>query len=484
MAELTITIKNSWSTLSGKIPSTISHDLGADIVSFYTVKKYGKLVTERKVNHISLYNNEKHYYPTGLTRHILSACKREGISYIINDRRVRPNHKPFPVYKDIPIREFMEEGFKIACDKGRGILLYGTGTGKTNCLSKLIQHLGCKSLYVVPSKGLLQQTANVLKEYINTSIGVIGDGFSDYVFENGNKYIPNITVITIQSLWNIHKNNSELFNFLVDEIEFIGLDECHHTRYTARKDKPYNSWYITMMKFKNAFYRIGMTATMYGDRDLGSKMLEGVTSKVQHQYTRIEAENDGIVCPFEVRVYPVMCEDNKNWQISYKNGIVLNNNHNDTVISATRRLVEEGRKVIVIFDEVENHIKEVAKMLPEAGVLTGKDSGSYRLEVQDKFAKGEINIILTTVMSEGINIPSIDAVVLASGKGSEKTAQIKVSQRIGRGSRVAEGKDNLIVVDFLHNGNHMLYKHSRNRIKIMEQLGGKIVYMKDDAVFA
>lgn len=467
-------INNSYTTIEGYIPPSIYQFLGQEI-TLYKKLKYPYPHTERYNKTVSLWEKEQNRFPAGLTYKVRNFCQQYGSEVTIEDRRNKPVSHPYKLKKDIKYREQAQEGIDTIIKKGRGILSYPTAFGKTNTAIKIIAELGCKTLYIVPSKGLLQQAKNDISEYIDTSIGMIGDGYKDYVFEENNKYLPNILIITSSSLWSIFKTNYDLFDYITSEIECFIVDECHHVRYNAKKsENPWNSLFVALSRFKNAYYRIGMSATLYDD--IGRLLLEGITGKVQHKVDRIEAEENGIVCPFDAWIYKIYCKDTNNWLSAYKTGIKENPEHNQKVVETARLLASEGKKVIVIFDEVGNHLKEVAKMIPEAIVLTGEDDGDKRLFEQKRFENGEADIILTTVMSEGINIPCIDAVILASGKGAKDTVHIKLSQRIGRGSRMFEGKEKLTVVDFLHFGNHFLNKHSKNRIKVMEELGGNIIY--------
>jgi superfamily II DNA or RNA helicase len=478
-----IVIDNCYSRIEGFEPPSLFELLGQFVPFYRKVNdpNTGQKVTKRFVKSVSLFNPKYRSFPTGLTSLVYSHCKKYTPDVEIRDKRIKPESKPFPLFKEVDIREQLENGFNRAIDKGRGIFKLSVAVGKTRMACKIIASLGVKSLYIVPNKGLLLQTYNEFKEHIDTSIGMIGDEYKDYVFKkDGECYIPDILIVTVQSLWRIYNEQNDFFNYLVDNIQLLLFDEAHHTRQAGSGYSFMNTWYILALKFKNAYYRFAMTATLY--EDIGLKMLIGATGRVQDKLDRAEAEKEGIVCPFDAWIYRVNCPSVRGWWSSYRNGIILNEEHNRMVVTATRILAEMGRHVLVIFDEIEEHLIPISKQLPEAMVLTGKDSASEREYVQKLFTEGKVNIILTTVMSEGVNVPMIDAIVLASGKGADDTAHIKVTQRIGRGSRVVEGKDNLIVVDFLHVGNTILYNHSMNRIRVMKELGGNIIY-KNEAVF-
>lgn len=476
VSESIINIGNSWSSVEGFIPPELAEVLGQSVVSFRKVRNplTGQKETKHIVKFITLYKNG--VFPSGLLTTVYEQILRYGGTPVLCDKRVLPISSPYPQIEEIPIREQMKEGFEKAVSVGRGVFNYTVASGKTNFAAKVIATLGLKTLYIVPSIGLLKQVRNELSRFIDTSIGIIGDKENDIQYTEQEVIgAPNILICTVSSLWSIFKNEELLFKYLIDNTEVLIIDECHHIRQKASAYDVFNTWYRLCLKFKNAYYRIGLTGSLYKPDDIGYKMLCGVTGKVQAVIDRQEAEESGYVCPFEARIYTVQCPQYRSWQDSYKYGIVYNDRHNSLVVGIARELVREGRKVLVIFDEVKEHLFKVKDSLPEAAVLTGDDDGDTRICVQNKFADGEIPIILSSVMSEGINVPGIDAIILASGKGADNTAHIKVTQRIGRGSRISDGKENLIVVDFLHKGNKILHKHSLNRIQVMKDLGGKII---------
>ena len=60
-----------------------------------------------------------------------------------------------------------------------------------------------------------------------------------------------------------------------------------------------------------------------------------------------------------------------------------------------------------------------------------------------------------------MDIPNIDVLIFASGGNS----YIRAIQRVGRGLRLHDSKDKLIVVDFSDRTNRYLAKHSLERIR-------------------
>ena len=94
--------------------------------------------------------------------------------------------------------------------------------------------------------------------------------------------------------------------------------------------------------------------------------------------------------------------------------------------------------------------------------LDGKKTTKQRLDAIDSIKSGELDVLVASkIFDQGIDIPQLDALILAgSGKSSGRALQ-----RIGRVIRGNEGKDKAIVVDFFDNAKY-LRDHSERRIEI------------------
>lgn len=87
--------------------------------------------------------------------------------------------------------------------------------------------------------------------------------------------------------------------------------------------------------------------------------------------------------------------------------------------------------------------------------LTGAQSQQERTAVVERLENGELDYILTVdIFNEGIDIPSLNQVVMMR----QTQSRIIFTQQLGRGLRLAEGKDHLRVIDFIGNytNNYMI----------------------------
>jgi superfamily II DNA or RNA helicase len=81
--------------------------------------------------------------------------------------------------------------------------------------------------------------------------------------------------------------------------------------------------------------------------------------------------------------------------------------------------------------------------------------------------KERMGVVATRVWSEGVNIRSVDVIVNAVGGVSE----IATLQRAGRGMRRVEGKDEVLIVDFLDRNHRWVADHSMSRICTYSEAG-------------
>ena len=86
---------------------------------------------------------------------------------------------------------------------------------------------------------------------------------------------------------------------------------------------------------------------------------------------------------------------------------------------------------------------------------------SERKQILEDFGNKKIKILISTVVNEGVNIPSMDVIIMAGGGKSNK----QTVQRVGRALRKAEGKSEAVIIDFMDADGGMLQRHSKARLK-------------------
>jgi len=177
---------------------------------------------------------------------------------------------------------------------------------------------------------------------------------------------------------------------------------------------------------------------------------------------------------------PVMRNVGKNYHEVYKNYIVENDDRNQLILKAARKLVNAGKKVLILVVRVQ-HGKALQEMIEKefsVNFLDGAKSTKIRLGAIQDMKDGKTQVLIASkIFDQGIDIPELDALILAgSGKSSGRALQ-----RIGRVIRKAPNKTKAIVVEFFDNCKY-LRDHSEARIKVYKSEPGFNIKMPKNKV--
>ena len=142
-----------------------------------------------------------------------------------------------------------------------------------------------------------------------------------------------------------------------------------------------------------------------------------------------------------------------------------------------------SNKRTVIFCASVKHAEQIAKMIRERGVTAAAVSGSMksseRKEMLAKFQKGEIKAMCACdLLNEGWDCPETEVLFMARPTMSK----VLYTQQLGRGMRLADGKDFLMVFDFVDNASQYNMPYSLHRLfKLKKYRPGQTVLGKDRA---
>jgi superfamily II DNA or RNA helicase len=405
-------------------------------------------VGKQEIPTIKLFDRDAMHFPIGLTQRIVGELEGQGVAVTINDLTVKPTDKFTFTYKGPDVREYQQRTITELLAAGRyGICEVPTGGGKTLIASKIIEHLGVRTLWVVHSVDLVHQMADMLYEYLGVTAGKL------YA---GKRELKTVTIATSQSLKT--KGVQALMKKRKWSPDLRIEDEVHH----------HGAWKTSRaLGGISSYYLYGFSATPV--RKGGSGLL--LEAGYGHVSTRITAEEltkAGYLAPVTVRVKEMTSKlpvgIGKSWQEVYTAGIVRNKERNRLVEQYVADLRAEGRQILVDIDELE-HLKYLD--IPDAVEVTGQMKSEERKAIYDLYRAGELDCLVGTVLREGLDLPSVGAVILAGGKKS----QVQVLQQIGRGLRPSEGKTDCVVADFVDSHNGLLYEHCQRRFKTMRAVG-------------
>ena len=115
------------------------------------------------------------------------------------------------------------------------------------------------------------------------------------------------------------------------------------------------------------------------------------------------------------------------------------------------------------------HGEALEEHLPDSVFIDGSTSKKNRRKTLDQFEAGEFTtLIVTKILDRGSNrLGTVQNIIFASGEGSNR----QTLQRIGRGLRRGDGKEEITIQDIVDSGHHYLEKKAAERIELYNEEG-------------
>ena len=258
------------------------------------------------------------------------------------------------------------------------------------------------------------------------------DGVSVGFYGLGQKQAgADVTIATLQTLSRM--SWYELYEWS-QEYGLCIVDECHHIPATT---------FLRTISAIPARYRLGLTATPERHDRLTEFMVWSL-GPVLVSFTVEEMEERGNTLP------PSIYRLDTGWTPSdddlrpylRRRELADDPVRNDQILTLVRESLASGRVVLVLVDLVQ-HAKDLSEQIDGSHVLVGEVSPKRRAEVLAAMSRDGGAVFATTVADEGLDLPRLDTVVLATPTGN--TARIE--QRIGRALRpVASNPDKRPIV--------------------------------------
>jgi superfamily II DNA or RNA helicase len=425
--------------------------------------------------------SKKLTFPSGTIHYVTKYFSDLNLPYQIEDFRKDPTPRsPIPIINaSMEYREYQQRCIDAALRDKNCIIQAATGSGKSYIATSIIAKLNLKSVIYVHTKDLLRQMIDDIKSYTGVEAGQIGDGKVDI------KYITVAMVQTVSQAFDqkyIKYDDEELsvkdklrladkenIRQFVKEVELFIFDEAHHVSS--------ESCQIIATKSINARYRIGMSGTAWRD-DGADLLIEAATGKKTCIVSATELIRLGILTKPIIYLYKNATYIGKesNYAGVYREYITENKDRNLLISKIAYQLVQKKKKVLISVKYINhgNILYDMLKDYVPTEFVRGELKSEDREYIKSSFENGDLKVLIaTSLYDEGINIPALDAIVLAGG-GKSSTRAI---QRIGRTLRRYENKDRAIAIDFIDDAKFLL-KHSKKRIKMYEtEPGLEIKYL-------
>lgn len=442
------------------IYSKINHpEVIRDLLSYpteYWIRGlYGKKDKRDSVKRLIYKDGE---FLTGFTDRIISFLNKNNVEYTLEklDYEVSPCQPALP---EIKFRADQTRQMMAALKRLRGVLIAPTGAGKTVLIAGLISCFPkAKILFLVHTIDLVDQTIAEFKRFGFTDISRVDGKHKDIS--------GRIVVSTVQSF--------SRFDFLdyCDKFDVVFTDEGHHQGKFPSKKQPLGGNYYKVLSKLDASVRFAVTATLPTNPEV-LMCLEGLNGSVLDEFTFEEAIKADILAVPQIEFVPVASFSDFNVQKYadiYKKAIVNNYDRNRSVIQMIKRLNRQGLTSVTYVQQIE-HIDNLMSVAKEMNcplyAVQGLTESKKRLDLKNSLHEKRImNVVATVVWKEGINIKSLNAIIIAGGGKNEKD----LIQSCGRGARKDEGKNEFIIVDFVDTAKY-LSQHFCERMKVYIKKG-------------
>lgn len=490
---LTIVVNNVWSKISGMQDITLVDNIDK-ITSYYVegyqyTKAFREGYYDRKSGRFLHWDGKKHLltqkmvFPSGLLSRVTGFLESRNVPYMIDDRRPFVGQGEDLEIKKFEPREYQKEAVEAAMAVGRGIIRVGTGGGKTLIAGMLAAKYNIPTMIYVVGKDLLYQFHREIRKMLGIPIGIIGDGHCVIKQINICSVWTAVTAFGLKAQVSLDDEdwNPEVTEIGADQkqaiktaIERTGLaifDEAHFLATDTLQS--------IFKASKNCRYLFGLSGTDWRD-DGADLLLESVCGPRIYNMPSSKLISLGYLVPPKIVLYevpPMEEAQARNYMSVYSKYIVHNEIRNDLIVDTARKLMEKGRKVLILVRYL-SHGRELASKLSDIPLyfVNGEVDGTTREEVKSAFEGGELKcLVASSVFDIGVDLPTLDALILAGGGKST----VRTLQRIGRVIRLSEGKTDAFVVDFIDNARY-LDKHSATRITVYEtEPAFKIKFPKD-----
>ncbi|HLD98208.1 MAG TPA: DEAD/DEAH box helicase family protein [Candidatus Nanoarchaeia archaeon] len=381
-------------------------------------------------------------FPTGLFNKVVEEVPESIELNIIDERNykdiIEEQHAKF----DYDFYDKQKLAIDIGIENRRGYYHIATGGGKTTIIATLLGHFKGKALVIVPSIDLVEQIGFDIFNALNEDIDFIIGKESIYASQSR---------IKVASVDTLDSSFDELVsNGWLEQFNTIMLDEAHHANFTKAKiikkggriirriPQGYTGYYKIAMACP-AENRFGFSATP----EESELFIQAVCGKKLIQIDEDYLISIGRLAKPYILIYKHKVPFYEDEKEATKNNIYLNENRNYMLLKAIQTINQHDGTSLLMIDSKKFQLDLLRQISDEIIEVTGDTKLKERKRIYTQLENKEINNIVLTVGKEGLNIPSVDAIVRGSAKKSERL----VVQEKGRGARVTKTKGKVLLID-------------------------------------
>jgi hypothetical protein len=243
------------------------------------------------------------------------------------------------------------------------------------------------------------------------------------------------------------------------------------------------TWFVNSMFKLNSYWRVGLSATpkRSDGKDFVFKSHLGDIGAVASNHLippKVLVVNSGWKLPSWKKrdsltgTYSTVPMPHKAGRMA---GVVkamgMDDERNHLIADLCYKAYVKGRKTVIFFEQIDNHLKKLRPILIKMGIPT-TDIKEYigGLTEEQRVTNAKARVILGSYsyFSEGTDIPDLDTAILASPRSN-------IMQAVGRILRLVDGKKEPVIFDIVDECSPILVGMHHNRMRQYNELKAKVI---------
>lgn len=322
----------------------------------------------------------------------------------------------------------------------RGLVVLATGLGKTWLAAFDAEQIGARRVLFVAHR------EEILKQAADTFVRIRPRARVGFYMGQTRDTQVDVLCASVQTLG----RNAHLERFAPRHFDYVVIDEFHHAAAPT---------YRRLLAHFAPQFLLGLTATP--DRTDQSNILSLCDDNLVFDRNLFAGIDAGLLAPFHY--YGVWDASVNYKEIPWRNGRFDPDKLSNKLatLARARHALKEWRnraqQRTLAFCVSVRHAEFMATQFRLQGIAAAAvyaGSELARGEALEQLADGRLAVVFSVdLFNEGVDLPAIDTVLMLRPTESK----ILFLQQLGRGLRRAEGKERLVVLDFI--GNHHSFLH-------------------------
>ena len=357
----------------------------------------------------------------------LQAGTKASIEFLSSDRGVRGQRiKPNAMQRSAlsSLAKIHEEGAP------RALLISATGTGKTYLSAfDILATKPSRVLFVAHRKRILEASLESFER-------VLGKTYSYGYVQGSTRDDANCLFAMVGTLAN------HLSDYKRDEFDYIVIDETHRAGAAG---------YRKILDYFKPGFVLGMTATP--QRTDGYDIFELYNHVIAYRISLQDALREDMLAPFHYYGIADLAIDNEEQDdVALFRRLTSEERVNHIIAKLEDYSVAKRNRKGLVFcsrvDEASALSDEFNRRGYRTRSLSGADSDAARDQAIEDLEAGKLQYLFSVdIFNEGVDIPSVNQIIMLRPTESA----IIFVQQLGRGLRKTEGKEAVLVLDFIGN---------------------------------